>query len=61
MDNKFLENRMSQIGRFLNEFLKLPQVADDKLTLPYFVSKASDQDSMDKIINLKDMIKKGKS
>ena len=49
LDQKFLNNRMTQLGLFLNAWFAIPAVAHDKLTLTWFTSKAADQDSQDKI------------
>ena len=45
MDQKFLGQRMAELGRFFNAFLENPQTAKNKLVLTYFASTAADQDS----------------
>jgi len=52
MDQKFLNQRMTELGRFFNAFLENPEVAKNKLVLTYFASTAADQESQDKIIEL---------
>ena len=42
MTDQFLENRMVQIGSFLNGFLKIKEIAKNNLVMTYFVSKAAD-------------------
>ena len=42
MDAKFLDNRMLELGMFLNSFLGNTTVAKSKLVLTYFASKAAD-------------------
>ena len=52
LDPAFLEQRQTQLGRFFNAFLEIPEIAKSKLVLTYFASAAADQDSQDKIISL---------
>ena len=52
LDPKFLDDRMMQLGMFFNAFLGDKKVAKSALVLTYFASKAADQESHDKIIEL---------
>ena len=61
MDPKFLDDRMIQLGMFFNAFLSNHHVAMSKLVLTYFASKAADQESQDKIIQLNDQIQQASS
>mmetsp|Transcript_21226 Transcript_21226/g.32891 ORF Transcript_21226/g.32891 Transcript_21226/m.32891 type:complete len:147 (+) Transcript_21226:44-484(+) len=61
MDASFLDNRMSQLGMFLNALLSKNKVAKNKLVLTYFAQNAADQDSQDKIVELNDLIQKSSS
>lgn len=56
LSDQFLETRMVQIGSFLNGFLKIKEIAKNNLVMTYFVSKAADQESQDKIVQLQGMI-----
>ena len=56
LSDQFLETRMVQIGSFLNGFLKIKEIAKNNLVMTYFVSKAADQESQDKIVQLQAMI-----
>ena len=56
LNDQFLDNRMTQLGNFLNGFFKVSQIAKSNLVMTYFVSKAADQESQEKIIELRNII-----
>jgi hypothetical protein len=57
MDPKFLQDRMTQLGLFFNSFLGNKDVAQNKLVMTYFASKAMDQESLNNVSKLNELIK----